>query len=333
MWLWNMSSNEVPLVAATVTALGSAVVATITAIFSFFSTKRLDKERARLADQTSADNARRAYEYEARKRLYAEVEPLLFSLFEAAEGAFHAVASLARSRRKGKLPSWLAQDGYYLRSTMYRLLLPLVILRLLQSSTTLVDLALDTSIKLRYRILKECYLTLTDDFAISMLQPEIEYEPNVSNWRELRTATPSKYWRQGFVTGHLDRTIDALITCDGNQSRPMNFGEVEHASKNCQQFSETFGAARDLLIGFDFNNRPVLGRILIAYAGLLHVLMSAYALPEPQDPFSQCMSFIDLPEWDNLLELGLSISSMNTLRPYIERRIRQATRKEGYGRF
>lgn len=362
----NMLAQGNPTAVATTTAIGSAVIAVLTAIFSFFSTRHLDKERARLqkmleerkiellgeleqskgeiqgeldkskaniADEASAKTARRGYEYEARKRLYTEVEPLLFALSEAAEGAFHAVASLVRSHRKGKLPSWLVQDGYYLRSITYRLLLPLVILRLLQRSTTLVDLTLDASIGLKYRILKECYLTLTDDFALAAINPKIDYEPNVENWRQARRAAPCKHWRQGYVIGHLDRTIDALIIHEGDKSRPMNYGEMESSLVTSVAFNETLGASRDLIIDFDFCARPVLGRLLIAYAALLHVLMSIYELEEIRDPFHQCMGFFDSKEWDSALALNDSVSPLSDLRPYIERRIRQATRNRGYVKF
>jgi hypothetical protein len=61
--------------------------------------KELEAFKAEVADELAAQNARRAYEYDARKRLYAQVEPLLFQLFEAAESAFHAVTSLVRTQR------------------------------------------------------------------------------------------------------------------------------------------------------------------------------------------------------------------------------------------
>src|ERR1700744_4269110 len=127
--------------------------------------KELEQFKARVADDLADLNARRAYEYDAKKSLYVRVEPLLFGLFEAAEGAFHAVTSLARSQRHGNLPEWLDADAnkYYIRSIIHRLFLPLAILRLIQKSTNLVDLGLDSSIRLRYALLKESYLLWTDD--------------------------------------------------------------------------------------------------------------------------------------------------------------------------
>jgi hypothetical protein len=131
--------------------------------------KEFEHFRAAITDDLADQDARRAYEYEARKRLYTQVEPLLFQMFDAAEGAFHALTSLVRSQRRGEIPGWFSVDGYYLRSTIHRLFLPLVILRLIQRSTTLVDLTLDPSIRLRYALLKEGYLTYTDDLRLASL--------------------------------------------------------------------------------------------------------------------------------------------------------------------
>jgi ABC-type multidrug transport system fused ATPase/permease subunit len=79
--------------------------------------KELEEFKAGISNELASQNARRSYEYDARKNLYAKVEPLLFQLFEAAEGAFHAVTSLARTQRQGDLPAWLAANAnkYYIR--------------------------------------------------------------------------------------------------------------------------------------------------------------------------------------------------------------------------
>jgi hypothetical protein len=166
--------------------------------------KELEEFKGEVANELAAQNARRAYEYEARKRLYTQVEPLLFQLFERAESAFHAVTSLSRTQRIGHLPQWLAPDDnvYYIRSIIHRLFLPLSIFRMIQRSTTLVDLNLDPSIRLRYAVLKESYLTWTDDFGLAQLDPPLEYDPNEDNWIKLRQAKPATYWRQGLVIGN-----------------------------------------------------------------------------------------------------------------------------------
>jgi hypothetical protein len=65
--------------------------------------RQLEEIRGAVADRNSARAARRDYEYEARKRLYEQVEPILFQLYEALEEAHYRVRSLARSSRNGNL--------------------------------------------------------------------------------------------------------------------------------------------------------------------------------------------------------------------------------------
>jgi hypothetical protein len=297
--------------------------------------KDLEQFKAEIADDLAAQSARRAYEYEARKRLYAQVEPLLFQLFEASEGAFHAVTSLSRTQRRGDIPGWLGGDGYYMRSIVHRLFLPLSILRLMQRSTTLLDLRLDPSIRLRYALLKECYLTLTDDFGVATLGPGLEYDPNARDWRSLRAQRPDVYWRQGLVIGRLDRLVDAMVISENASRRPMNFGEFETAIREPPRFADVYESAQDIFTGFDFRGRPVLGRMLTVYACLFHVLMSIYDRA---------------PHEVNLLDIAAEFNSgvqsaplrwwragepdvLEIVQPYVQQRIKQATTQGSYVRF
>lgn len=305
--------------------------------------KQLAEFNAKISDDLAAQNARRAYEYDAKKRLYAQVEPLLFQLFEAAEGAFHAVTSLARTQRKGNLPEWLGEDEdkYYIHSIIHRLFLPLAILRLIQRTTTLIDLNLDTSIRLRYGLLKQAYLTWTDDFGLAEVKPELKYEPNEEDWEQKRKDTPARYWRQGLVIGSVDRLVDAM-TVEGNDkspARPMNFGEWDVAVGKNATLKRAYEDAADIFIDFDFRNRPVLGRVLITYACMMDVLMSVYA--DPTKP-------VDLQQLDGrLAELCADPEKqVGTLKwwnpgerdvaadiaPYLKRRCRQAI-DGGYAKF
>src|SRR5215218_7940770 len=116
------------LVGTGVTALISIVVA----FYTQWSAKKTQRElkqlelgnneelaklNATLGKRKSEDDARRDYDYEARKRLYKECEPLLFRLAEASENGLHRIFSLARTARMGDLgpqrPNWLQSPGYY----------------------------------------------------------------------------------------------------------------------------------------------------------------------------------------------------------------------------
>jgi hypothetical protein len=135
------------------------------------------------------NQARKDYEYEARKRLYQQCEPLLFQLVELSENALHRIYSLARTSRRGELGGnrgWLSDThAYYLASTIYNLLAPLVIYRLIQRRLTLVDLTVDPHINSQYLLAKRLYISFTDDFEFARIEPSIDYDPNTDVLTEL----------------------------------------------------------------------------------------------------------------------------------------------------
>ena len=97
--------------------------------------KDLEAYKDTLTETQAERAARRDYQYEARKRLYQQYEPLLFQLVEHCESAKERIYSLARSAKEGDLEKvgWLSKwDEYYLYSTIYFLLSPLVIFKLMQ---------------------------------------------------------------------------------------------------------------------------------------------------------------------------------------------------------
>ena len=154
-----------------------------------------------LAEKKAEHDAEREYEYEARKRLYKEAEPVLFRLGEAAENALYRVISLARTARNGNLGStdrsWLSEPGYYMASTIYNLLAPAAVFRLLQERLTLVDLGVDSRIQMQYLLAKIHYLSFTEDFALANTEPKLVYMPFADDWKTKRTKNPGQYWRQG----------------------------------------------------------------------------------------------------------------------------------------
>jgi hypothetical protein len=301
--------------------------------------KDLEAFKAQIADDLAARNARRDYEYDARKRLYAQVEPLLFQLFEAAETAFNAVTSLARTQRGGNLPGWLTPGGndYYIRSIIHRLFLPLANYRLIQRSMTLIDLTLDPSIRLRYALLKESYLIWTDDFGLSYLEPPLPYDPNVSDWANARAGNAAKFWRQGLVIGNLDRLLDAMIIDDGSSRRPMNFGEWEAAINSKPKVRQVYKIVEDIFLCFEFESRPVLSRLLISYACVMHTLMTVYnsATENPNLDLDKIYSdFVaETAKSDKLRWPSAAAPHVfEVIRPYVFRRFKQA-KQDSYATF
>jgi hypothetical protein len=237
--------------------------------------------RARLGEQGKERDARRDYEYDAHKRLYAECEPLLFQLADLAEQAKHRVYSLARSARLGPLHKWLGGDGYYLRSTMYKLMAPLVVFRLIQQRLTFVDLTLDAHIANQYRLLKLLYLTFTDPYDFAGVEPKLEYKPDVEgkDWRTKRQENEQVHWPQGLYLGTLDNALDALILADTQgKTRLKTFGEFEseYSDKNSRTHQMLMPVA-EVLLGFHPQRRPVLWRMLCTQTLIYDRMIESHA--------------------------------------------------------
>ena len=103
-WFASLEQPQSAIIAAVISAIVSLTVLLLTPLLQR-SLERLkggvlrdvERTKAELENKASVENARRTYEFDARKRLYDQIEPLLFQLFEAAEGSYYRVASLVRT--------------------------------------------------------------------------------------------------------------------------------------------------------------------------------------------------------------------------------------------
>ena len=232
----------------------------------------LQKSEAVLTEEHARKQSRLDYEYEARKRLYHECEPLIFELLEYSENAGARIRGLARTARQGNLPSWLSDEGYYMASTMYYLLAPAAVYKLMRRRLTVVDMTLDRNIATHYQLAKQIVWSFVDDFSFAwgLHVCEVEYDPNNPNWQMLRLGNPAKHWRQGLPYGRLDNAVESLIVRDhepdGNL-RIRSFGGFESALHTAGSIvDQTFTIVRDVFTGFHPATRPVLWRMLVAQA-------------------------------------------------------------------
>jgi hypothetical protein len=237
--------------------------------------KRLE---AHLANMNEERNARRDYEYEARKRLYAEVEPILFQLTELSEAAMHRVFSLARTASTEDLSdpetSWLGRHEYYFNSTLYHLIAPLAAVKLLQRTITFVDLSVERSIASEYALAKRLLITFTDDFEFARSDPALPYDShfqlNKDERREdLLRNHPQIYRRQGVVLGEIESAAESFITTptDSMPARVMSFGEVERSrEESTSPVATALAKVQYVLEDFHPATRPVFWRILVTQA-------------------------------------------------------------------
>lgn len=285
------------LIGVLVTAIASVAVA----LWSFRANRRLKELEHRLSERRAERDAERDYLYEARKKLYIEAEPLLFRLGEAAENALYRVISLARTARDRNLGStsrsWLSEPGYYMASTIYNLLAPSAVYRLLRERLTFVDLGVAPRIQMKYLLAKIYYFSFTEDFPLAAIEPALAYNPFVDNWHTKRAEDPKKYWRQGTNIGWVDIAVDSLLATDGAGNRyVMSFGEFQALfDKSARPKNSALAPFIDLFLYFDPETRPVLWRILVLQAvtcrNLLVVLRDK---PSHDLLFSQVPSELDL---------------------------------------
>jgi hypothetical protein len=266
-----MAGMETAVLVALITGFASLVISCLNAFFSY----RSKIKETELGDLNAERKARRDYEYEARKRLYQECEPLLFELYQLSIGGMKRVGSLARSAREGYLSKgtrgWLAVEDYYTLSTVYKLTAPLAIVRILQRRITLVDLTLDARIREQFLLANCLYSTYTSDFKLAAIKPTLKYDPNAefnvdADHSERCRTQPEIYCRQGLSVGRLDTAIDALIVTDKKGSfRCMSFGKFEAQYKDAASgFHREFSEVVALFLNFHPRTRPILWRLLIA---------------------------------------------------------------------
>jgi hypothetical protein len=297
------------IIGSVLTALVALVNSFVTRQTSLANQRDLQKHqheletlKATLQEQKADKDARRDYEYEARKRLYQQCEPLLFQLVELAENGLNRIYSLARAARSGDLSlipneGWLSDTrNYYLASTVHKLIAPLVVHRLIQRRLTLVDLTVDTHINSQYLLAKRLFISFTDDFEFARAEPTIEYDPNAEVPPKVENTNPEKYMRQAMFIGSLESLVDRFIVSesDGSQ-RCMTYGEFETVYYQDHEGAESFHEVAELFHNFHPKSRPVLWRILIAQAHIYEALIRTRQLKLSQSGESVTPLLIAIP--------------------------------------
>lgn len=279
---------------AAVASLAAAGWAIVDARLARAQGSRTEQElalfKSSLENQAAQDKARLDYEYEARKRLYTECEPLLFQLVEFSKGGIRHVQGLARSARNGDIrpdgSGWLTtndssediDEHYYFNSTMYRMVAPLTCVALLHRALTTVDLAVDSDLRRQFQITRWLNSVITDEFELALLEPKLAYDPNHPEATAKAKTKPATYQRQGLYTGRRDSAAEALIVRENGQPpRCMSFGEFEQALKQKTPVYEAFRPVARLIEGFHPQNRPVLWRVLVAQAHIYDELVRSQA--------------------------------------------------------
>jgi hypothetical protein len=283
--------------------IAAVIAATISAgisILSIIITKRNDISLEHLKNELEIkkdeQTARRDYEYEARKRLYQECEPILFQLSELSESALRRIYALARNAREGNLGPeryWLSTDHYFIRSTIYRLIAPMAAFKLLQYKLTNIDLKLVQTINIQYMLGKILYYTFSSSPELAQSEPTIPYDPDYiateskglteDEKKEIRIRRPEKYWLQGLKVGTLDILAESLILANKESGTSIkSFGEFEREFFENVVNSETivdkrFEVFLTLFSYFHPKTRPILWRVLITQAYIYNAIAKIHS--------------------------------------------------------
>jgi hypothetical protein len=129
---------------AVVVALVGALASILAAVISVIAQRSVARLKASLDEEHSEGDARRAYEYEALRRLYSVYEPLRIRMLDCTDNAIRQITDMAG--RPGSGQTTESSPEYRLKATVYYLLAPLVVARMIERRLTLVDFSLSERI-------------------------------------------------------------------------------------------------------------------------------------------------------------------------------------------
>jgi hypothetical protein len=258
---------------------------------------------SRLSRENDAAKAKQDYEYEARKRLYADLYPLTYQLGTTAFNALHRLMNLALAAREGYLAegkdNWLTgRDPYYFTSTVHSLIAPLAVYELMTRKLTSLDLRLDPDLHLQQHLALRSYLAMRSDFdLVDPRFPPVAFGPDKNAYAppETRPDTPPAEltqrwaWRQGLYSGQISQAVDAVLKVEDKAVRVLTYAEFAKAlgGADLRARVDPGGAARaisramqpmsDMLMDFHPARRPITWRVFLAQGACLRAIAAAQA--------------------------------------------------------
>jgi hypothetical protein len=135
------------------------------AVISAIYARRLAGIQSELQEQRDARKARSDYEYEARKRLYSVYEPMKFQLVELIGQALRRISALSLAA---------PEIGTYEQvATIYELLAPAALVRMLDRNLTLADMHLEPQVSIEYGLIKAAYRVLADSSSLTSINSAV----------------------------------------------------------------------------------------------------------------------------------------------------------------
>ena len=225
--------------------------------------KELTRLNASLAQRRDKEAAQTDYTYYARKRLYTEVNPLLFRLRELCPGSIWRIRRIVNENIKVVSEDNKVRTDYLVRTTTQRLVGPLVVAQEIQRHMTAVDLRVDPAIKAQYIVSRELLWILHEGKAIAAAPPANRYQGE---------GAPEEP-RQHLTFAQLQRLVDVFTKPEKDGTRrPLKLNELEDR-KSEKGIADVLRQMKKLFASASPSSTPVLWRLLIAQASLMHVLI------------------------------------------------------------
>jgi hypothetical protein len=294
-------ASIVVAVLSLVTSIRTSVLADRTQAAQDVTARSLAELTSRLSRENDAAKAKQDYEYEARKRLYAELYPLAYQLHTTSVSALHSIANLALATRGGHLApgkdNWLTGlDPYYFTSVLHTLVAPLAVHELMARKLTDLDLRLDRDLNLLQLLSRKAYSTMRADFdLVDPRYPKIAFGPDIEAYAppELRPdALPAELpqrwtWRQGLYSGQISEAVDAVLKVEDKTARVMTYAEFAKAlgGADLRSHDDPGGTASaiwralrplsSVLRDFHPARRPITWRMLLAQGACYRAIAAA----------------------------------------------------------
>lgn len=262
-------------------AIIAAAVSLIVAIYNSITSRKVNKEievlKNKLSQESSEKNARRDYEYEARKKLYQEYESLLFQLNELASIAYSRIEGIAKSFQDGSLnrDDWTEVTNEYFKNTIYKLIAPLAIYKLMQKKLTYVDFGVEPKIHAQYTLLKILYSSFHEEFKIAREGTTQEDKDYLDTWKREYIKPSDKFRRQGIPSGQLDKVTEFFTSRDKEKNNIIiSYGQYENMfyDTSDEYFYEIVNLAGKPFIEFHPDDKPILWTLLIIHASIYFIL-------------------------------------------------------------
>lgn len=162
--------------------------------------------RKRIETELGELTAQRQYEFGARKRLYSAVGPLRFQLLIACSDLAGRIGAQAGAEQRYEM----TVDGYYGKSTLYRILRPLCIAQMIERQIAIADFSVDTGAVDLLRFRKAAFNALSGDILVGA-HPALDWS----------------FQREHVFADILTRCAHALMVASATVSRTMTFHEFD----------------------------------------------------------------------------------------------------------